>query len=84
MPSADDISSEFKNVIDWLNKNLESDPAKTSSLIASYIKVITYAFDKPYQAVDDLVHQTEFTSLNAEEIKILKFYFGLLQKRMKK
>jgi RNase H-fold protein (predicted Holliday junction resolvase) len=80
----DVILSEYKDVIVRLKENMESDPAGTAKIISSYINLITYAFDKPYQVIDELVQSTEYDSLNEEEIKILELYFALLQKRMMK
>jgi hypothetical protein len=80
----DVILSEYKDVIVRLKENMESDPAGTAKIIGSYINLITYAFDKPYQVIDELVQSTEYDSLNEEEIKILELYFALLQKRMMK
>jgi hypothetical protein len=84
MSTSDEITSEYKDVIGWLRKNMESNPAGTAKIISSYINVITYAFDKPYQVIDELVNRTEFDSLNKEEIKILELYYSLLQKRLKR
>jgi hypothetical protein len=80
----DVILSEYKDVIVRLKENMESDPAGTAKIISSYINLITYAFDKPYQVIDELVQSTDYDSLNEEEIKILELYFALLQKRIMK
>jgi hypothetical protein len=84
MSSPDEVASEYKEVIDWLKIKMQSEPERTSKLIGSYIKLITYAFDKPPKEIDDLINRTDFNYLNEEETKILKFYFGLLQKRLRK
>ena len=82
MSSSNEITLEYMNVIDWLNKNMKSDPFRTAKLISSHINLMTYAFDKTYRDVDQLVNSTDFDSLNKEEIKILKFYFELLEKQL--
>ena len=84
MSSSDEIASEYKDVIDWLKIKMQSDPESTSKLVNSYIKLITYAFDKPPDVIDDLINRSNFNYLDEEETKILKFYFSLLQKRIRK
>ena len=84
MSSPDDIISEYKDVIEWINNRIKSDPVGTSKIISSYIDFISFAFDKPYKDIHDLAYLTEYDSLNEEEIKILELYFSLLQKRLQK
>ena len=84
MSSPNEITSEYKDVISWINNGIKSDPVGTSKLISSYIDFISFAFDKPYKVIYDLAYLTEFDSLNEEEIKILEIYYALLQKRLQK
>jgi hypothetical protein len=84
MSSPDEIISEYKDVIGWINNALKSDPIRTSKLISSYIDFISFAFDRSYKDIHDLAYLTEFDSLNEEEVKILELYFSLLQKRLQR
>ena len=84
MSSPNEITSEYKDVIGWINNAIKSDPVGTSKLISSYIDFISFAFDKPYKVIYDLAYLTEFDSLNEEEVKILELYFSLLQKRLQR
>ena len=84
MSSLNEITIEYRDVIGWIKNSIKSDPAGTSKIISSYINFISYAFDKPYEDIYDLVYLNEFDPLNEEEIKILEIYYALLQKRLQR
>jgi hypothetical protein len=84
MSSSEDIISEYRDVIEWIQNRIKSDPVGTSKIIKSYIDFISFAFDRPYKYIYELANLTEYDSLDEEEIKILELYFSLLQKRLEK
>ncbi|HKI77660.1 MAG TPA: hypothetical protein VKA26_03880 [Ignavibacteriaceae bacterium] len=73
---------EHYDVRSWLHKLMKSEPDLAREIIRSNARIVAGAFDKSTIYVDALVSRNDFESFSEEEIRMMKFFFKLCQKRM--
>lgn len=77
------MNTRYKDVIDWLENKSLSEPERTEQIIIHNIELVSSAFNKPYEFINNLVSGKKNNDMNREENKILNFYFSTFRKWMR-